>query len=98
MYDMGMRLRELREAKGLSMPELASKIGVSKSTVQRHENNTQTPTAEHIKQLALLYRVSSDYILGLDNRKVFVVSGLTEEQEHLIVGFISEMTGKNMDK
>lgn len=53
MFDMGLRLHERREGKGVSMTELAARIGISKSTVQRHENNTQMPTAKHIIKLAL---------------------------------------------
>lgn len=95
MFDMGLRLRELREQKGLSMPELASRIGISKSTVQRHENNTQIPTADHIVKLALLYSVSADYLVGLEHRKNFVVDNLTNEQENLIRELLNELSRKN---
>ena len=39
VYDFGVRLRQLREERGLSQNRLAQKLGVSKQTVYRYENN-----------------------------------------------------------
>ena len=44
VYDFGVRLRQIREDRGLSRTALAKKLGVSKETVYRYENNIQSPS------------------------------------------------------
>ena len=43
-YDLGLRLRELRQAKGLSQEQVARQVGVSKGTIYRYESNLQEPS------------------------------------------------------
>lgn len=46
IYDFGYRLRQLREDMKLSRAELAKKLGVSKETIYRYENNIQDPSLD----------------------------------------------------
>ena len=50
VYDFGIRLRQLREERGLSRTALAKKLGVSKETIYRYENNVQSPSLERTNQ------------------------------------------------
>jgi transcriptional regulator with XRE-family HTH domain len=61
------RLRELREANGFkSREKLAEVIGVNKTTYSRIENgSTKTISSDILLKLADLYKVPTDYILGL---------------------------------
>jgi transcriptional regulator with XRE-family HTH domain len=63
------RLRELREANGYkSMEKLAAEIGVNKTTYSRIENgSTKTISSDILLKLADLYKVPTDYILGLSD-------------------------------
>ncbi|MBE5914359.1 MAG: helix-turn-helix transcriptional regulator [Pseudobutyrivibrio ruminis] len=63
------RLRELREANGYKTREkLAEAIGVNKTTYSRIENGaTKTISSDILIKLAELYKVPTDYILGLTN-------------------------------
>ena len=61
------RLRDLREAKGLSMLSLAQKIGVSDAAICKWENATNEPKASSISLLADFFEVSTDYLLGLED-------------------------------
>ena len=67
VYDFGVRLRQIREDRGLSRTALAKKLGVSKETVYRYENNIQSPSLDRTKQIAVTLRTSVDYLVGLDN-------------------------------
>ncbi|RAY11723.1 transcriptional regulator [Actinomadura craniellae] len=44
--DVGRRVRALREARGLSLSELARRAGVGKATLSGLENGTRNPTLE----------------------------------------------------
>lgn len=61
------RLRELREAKGLSMIALSQKIGVSDAAICKWENATNEPKASYIYLLAEFFEVTTDYLLGLED-------------------------------
>ena len=90
MYDFGVRLRELREKKKLSQAQVAKRLGITSSTICNYEANTRIPSTDMLTRLALFFSVSSDYLLGIDNRSMVSVDGLTERQVDLVSSFISE--------
>jgi transcriptional regulator with XRE-family HTH domain len=62
-----IRVKDLREKSGLSMEQLATKLGVSKSRVNMWENNGTIPRGDVLIQLAKYFEVSTDYLLGNDD-------------------------------
>ena len=58
------RLRELREARHLTLADLAVRTGISKSTLSRLETGQRRPTLELLLQLAHTYRVPLDDLVG----------------------------------
>ena len=88
VYDFGIRLRQLREDRGLSQVSIAKKLGVSKETIYRYEHNVQDPSVERVKQLAVILRTSSDYLLGLEDSYTIKLPTLTEEQRNALNEFI----------
>lgn len=63
---IGTIIKELRLENNLTQPELAKKIGVSKGIISLWENNVNEPKASHIRNLALIFNVSADYLLNID--------------------------------
>lgn len=88
VYDFGFRLRQLREERGFSRSALAKKLGVSKETVYRYENNIQSPSLDRVKQLAVSLRTSVDYLIGLDNEYTIKFPGITKEQRDALNLFL----------
>ncbi len=66
-YSFPERLKELRLEKGLSTRKLANDIGCSHVAISRWERGTQIPTIETLVTLALYFKVSADYLLGLED-------------------------------
>lgn len=58
------RLKELREKNGYLQKYVADKIGVRSNTLSGYENGTRNPDPDIIRELADLYNVSTDYLLG----------------------------------
>ncbi len=78
------RIKHLRTARGLSQVELARMLNVTKQSVSNWENDNIQPSIEMLVNLAKVFSVSSDYLLGLDNRRYIDVSGLLEiEATHI---------------
>ena len=64
--DIASRLKELRLEKGLSFKQLSQDTGISHTTLCRWENEKVDIKANEIKILAKYYKVSTDYLLGLE--------------------------------
>lgn len=93
VYDFGIRLRQLREDRGLSRAAFAKKLGVSKETIYRYENNLQNPSLERTKQIAAILRTSIDYLAGLENGYTIRLSSLTKEQRDALNLFLQAFVG-----
>ena len=84
MYDFGLRLKQLREKHNLSQSQVAKRLGITRAAISSYENNISLPSVNVLAELALLYRVSTDYLLGLDNRTAIVLEDLTPRQSAVI--------------
>lgn len=84
MYDFGLRLKQLREKQHLSQSQVAARLRVTRAAVSSYENNISLPSVSLLAELALLYRVSTDYLLGLDKRVSIVLEDLTPRQSAVV--------------
>lgn len=94
IYDFGLRLKELREKKKLSQSQVARRLDVTRSSISGYENNITVPSIDILRRLALLYNTTSDYLLGLDNRKCFVLDGLTGREFALIEDMVQMLSAE----
>ena len=97
IYDFGLRLRRLREARGLSRAALAAKLGVSKETIYRYENNAQDPSLDRAKHLAIILHTSLDYLVGLDHVYTLKLPALSKEQEYALREFLRVFVDSSND-
>lgn len=88
IYDFGFRMRQLREDRGMSRAMLAKKLGVSRETIYRYENNIQDPSLERVKQIALILHTSLDYLVGLDDAYTIKLPRMTDEQRGVMNEFL----------
>lgn len=59
------RLKQLRQAKGLSQKQLAIEINSAERTIQSYELNVRTPSIDICITLTNYFNVSLDYLVGL---------------------------------
>ncbi|MCI8443314.1 MAG: helix-turn-helix transcriptional regulator [Provencibacterium sp.] len=85
------RIRLLRKSYNYNQQELAGRLGVSKQSVSNWENGNILPSIDMLIKLAKLFSVSTDYILGLDNRLTIDITGLTVEKVSHIQQIINDM-------
>ena len=64
-YDFGMRLRASRKNKNLSQRDVSKKLGISRAMISSYENNICMPSVDRLVQMAVLYNVSTDYLLNI---------------------------------
>lgn len=61
---LGERLKKARNNKGLTQIEAAKKLGVTNGALSGYERNYRDPDTNMLKQMAELYEVSLDYLVG----------------------------------
>lgn len=91
VYDRGLRLKTLREKRGLSQREVADRLGVTRATVSGYECNIKAPKLETLERMAVLYRTSVDYILGLDHRTSIYLDDLSESQQQAVIDIVDRL-------
>ena len=60
----GERLKYLREKKGLTQKDVASRLGLEPAAISKYELDMREPNIEALKKLAIIFNVSIDYLLG----------------------------------
>ncbi|MCX4321099.1 MAG: helix-turn-helix transcriptional regulator [Lachnospiraceae bacterium] len=61
-----MRIKDLREQYGFTQEYVGNKLEISQQAYSNYEMNKRALPARHALELAKLYHVSTDYILGLE--------------------------------
>lgn len=64
-----MRIRDLREDHDLTQAEVASYLHIKQNTYSQYETGQRQLPLECLIALAKLYKTSTDYILGLTDKK-----------------------------
>jgi len=61
-----IRLKELREEKGLSQEQLAKEIDFKPNTISNWERGTREPDFNTIEKLCKIFDVTAGYLLGIE--------------------------------
>jgi len=64
MTKIGNKITELRKQKGWSQSELAKQISASREAIGKYERNEAIPSVETAKNIADVFDVSLDYLVG----------------------------------
>lgn len=91
MTDFGKRLKALRYKKHMTQADLSDRLGVTKSVISAYENGVRMPSYDILIQISRIFRVTTDYLLGLETKQEIDVSGLTEEEVLALINLIKAM-------
>ena len=67
--NLSQKLTELRKAKGATQEEVAEALQISNKTISKWENGTSAPDLQMLVELSHYYNVSTDTLLGLENKE-----------------------------
>ena len=88
------KVKKLREQKGLSQAELARLLGITRSSVNAWEMGISVPSTQYIVDLAGVFEISTDYLLGVDSSSTISVAGLTDSDIILVHSIIEHLKNK----
>ena len=94
MFDFGLRIRELREQHKMSQEQLGRKVERSKSVISSYENNIKVPPLDVLTQIAVVFNVSLDYLVGIDKNEMVSVVGLSDTQKDILQTISLRLTEK----
>lgn len=69
MATIADRLKELRSEAHMTQEEFAKRIRVSKGAVGNWETGTRCPSHEKLEEIADLFNVDMDYLIGRTNER-----------------------------
>lgn len=78
------RIKALREARGWTQAELARKMNMTRNGINSWEQELSMPSPPSLVDLARLFSVSTDYLLGVENYSAVNVTGLNEADVALL--------------
>ena len=85
------KIKTLREKQDLTQSALAKRLGITRSSVNAWELGISVPSTQYIVELAHIFSVSTDYLLGVDSSSTVSVAGLTEKDVQLVCDIINHI-------
>ena len=89
--NFGEKLKKLRTEAGYTQADLAKRLNISKAVVSYYELQERTPSPDVLIRLADIFRVSSDYLLGISHTKIIDVSNLSDEDMRLVLLLVKRL-------
>ncbi len=91
----GEILKQLRLEKKMSQKELAERIGIAKSVISFYESGDRSPSYDVLKEIAKIFNVTTDYLLGVEREYTVDVSGLKEDDIAVVKAVIEALKRKD---
>lgn len=95
VYNLSSRLKEARMICGYSQRRAARLICVSEDAISSYERGLREPPLDILIKLAQLYKVSTDYLLGLNKSKAIDMSRLDENDFIAVRNMVEILSDKN---
>lgn len=73
---MSVRIRHLRKDKKMTQEQLAERLGITRATINSYERGSAYPSAEILYKMCIVLDTTSDYLMGLENKRKISVDGL----------------------
>ena len=89
------RIKALREARGWTQAELARRLSITRNGVNSWEQGLSMPSPACLVDLAKLFSVSTDYLLGVERLETVNVTGLKEEDIALLAQLADRLRGNH---
>ena len=95
MVNMGNKLKTLRTQKKLTQKQVADRIGLAISAVSSYEAGTRYPSYEVLLKLARIFHVSTDYLLGMTDKRIIDTAELKEDEVEVVSQLVELLKKRN---
>ena len=91
---MGEKLKSLRLEKNLTQKQIADRIGLAISAVSSYESGSRYPSYDVLVKLSRIFHVSTDYLLGITDKRNVDVTGLNDSEIELVSLLVDMLRNK----
>lgn len=88
------RIKVLREQQNMTQTQLAKQLGITRSSVNAWEMGISVPSTQYIVELANIFKVSTDFLLGVSHTASISVAGLTDQDIQLVRSIVLHLREK----
>lgn len=92
------KIKELRQARGWTQADLARRLGVTRNGVNSWEQGLSMPSPASLVDLARLFSVSTDYLLGVEQLNSVNVTGLDERDVAILAELADRLRENKPEK
>lgn len=92
MFVFPERLGQLRFQHNISQSALSKQLGITRATVNAWEMGAGYPNAQSLIDLSRYFKVSVDYLLGLDNAEMINIEHLNATEKEIVLNLINYFT------
>lgn len=92
---MGDKLKTLRTEKKLTQKQVSDMIGLAISAVSSYESGTRYPSYDVLVKLARIFHVSTDYLLGMTDKRNIDVTDLGDDEIELVSQLVDMLRNKH---
>lgn len=94
MVDFGNTLKTLRLHEEMTQAQLSQKLGLTKSVISAYETGLRLPSYDILIHIAQIFKVSTDYLLGVEQKDSLDLSGLTQNEKSALLALIKAMKSR----
>ena len=94
MVDFGNTLKTLRIKNDMTQSQLSQKLGLTKSVISAYENGLRMPSYDVLIEISKLFKVTTDYLLGIEHKREIDLSGLSKEEVDALLNLINAMKNR----
>ena len=94
MVDFGNTLKTLRLHEEMTQAQLSQKLGLTKSVISAYETGLRLPSYDVLIHIAQIFKVSTDYFLGVEQKDSLDLSGLTQNEKSALLALIKAMKSR----
>lgn len=91
------KIKALREQNGMTQSGLAKKLGITRSSVNAWKMGISVPSTQYVVELADIFKVSTDFLLGVKTTATVSVEGLSEKDVQLVNAVIAHLRQKEKE-
>ena len=91
MVDFGNVLKALRLRENMTQAQLAQKLRLTKSVISAYETGLRLPSYDVLIHIAKIFKVSTDYLLGMEQKQEIDLSGVSQEEIDALLNLIKAM-------
>lgn len=95
MVDFGNTLKTLRLRENMTQAQLAQKLGLTKSVISAYETGLRLPSYDVLIHISKIFKVSTDYLLGVESQQGIDLSGISEEEVTALKNLIKSMRNRH---